>query len=176
MRKFHFARAGRFRIAPGDHEPSSAIHDQYHFKRWFVVGLALLCFAAGTLAGARFLQPTEVRAESSRTFQLMVYHTKPGKAAELESVFRDVAKLQAQHGLNVVGYWVPASDSTWKDTFLYLVAHSNVEEAKKNWNAFHSDPAFPPYRNAAAPLIEQVNGTYRVEEILMRPSDYSAMR
>jgi hypothetical protein len=32
------------------------------------------------------------------------------------------------------------------DAFLYLVAHSNVEEAKKNWDALHSDPAFPPYR------------------------------
>jgi len=176
MQKFHVARGGRFRSAAEDYKPSTAVRDRYQFKRWSVVGLALLCFAAGTLVGARFLRPTEVRAESSRTFQLMVYHTKPGRAAELESVFRDVAKLQAQHGLNVVGYWVPANDSAWKDTFLYLVAHSNVEEAKKNWDSLHSDPAFPPYRKAAAALIEQVNGTYRVEEILMRPSDYSAMK
>jgi hypothetical protein len=106
----------------------------------------------------------------------MVYHTKPGKAGELESVFRNVAKLQAQHSLNVAGYWVPGDDSGWKDTFVYLVAHTNMDEAKKNWDALHSDPAFPPYRKEAAPLIEQVNGTYRVEEIFMRPSDYSAMK
>ena len=106
----------------------------------------------------------------------MVYHTKPGKAEELETVFRDVAKLQTQHGLDVVGYWVPANDSGWKDTFLYLIAHPDVEQAKKHWDALHSDPVFPPYRAAAAPLIEQVNGAYRVEEILMRPTDYSAMK
>jgi hypothetical protein len=173
MQKFLFTRAG---IAPGDHGPSATIRDGYRLKTWSVVGLALFCFAAGILVSARLLQPTEARAQSSPVFELMVYHTKPGKASELESVFRDVAKLQAQHGLNAVGYWVPANDSAWKDTFLYLVEHPSVEEAKKNWDALHSDPAFPPYRKAAAPLIEQVNGTYRVEEILMRASDYSAMK
>jgi NIPSNAP len=150
---------------------------KFHFARsWSAVGLALFSFAAGCLVSARFLEPAMVRAENSRTFQLMVYHNKPGKAAELESVFRDVAKLQTQHNLDVVGYWVPANDSAWKDTFLYLVAHRNTEEAKKNWDALHSDPAFPPYRKAAAPLIEQINGAYRVEEILMRPSEYSALK
>jgi hypothetical protein len=152
------------------------MHKLQFARSWSAVGLALFSFAAGFLVDARFLQPTTARAENTRTFQLMVYHTKPGKAAELESVFRDVAKLQSQHNLDVVGYWVPANDSAWKDTFVYLVAHRNTEEAAKNWDAFHSDPAFPPYRKAAAPLIEQVNGTYRVEEILMRPSDYSAMK
>jgi hypothetical protein len=117
-----------------------------------------------------------VRADNSRVFELMVYHTKPGKAAELESVFRDVAKLQAQHNLDVIGYWVPNNDSAWKDTFVYLVAHPNMEDAKKDWEALHSDPAFPPYRKAAAPLIEQVDGAYRVEEVFMRPSDYSALK
>jgi len=38
----------------------------------------------------------------------MIYHTAPGKAPALESIFRDVAKLQTKHNLNVAGYWVPA--------------------------------------------------------------------
>jgi len=152
------------------------MRDRCHLKRWSVLGVALLSFAAGCLISARFLQPTKVRADNSRTFQLMVYHAKPGKVAELESVFRDVAKLQAQHNLNVVGYWVPNNDSAWKDTFMYLVAHTNREKVKKNWGALHSDPAFLPYRKAPSPLIEQVDGVYRVEEVFMRPSDYSAMK
>ncbi len=106
----------------------------------------------------------------------MVYHTKPGKVAVLESIFRDVSKLQVTHNLPAVGYWIPNKDPTWKDTFVYLVVHPSMEEAKKNWSALHSDPAFLPYRKAAAPLIEQVNGTYRVDEIFMRPSEYSAMK
>jgi hypothetical protein len=106
----------------------------------------------------------------------MVYHAKPGKVAELESIFRDVSKLQAKHNLNAVGYWVPNDHPAWKDTFVYLVAHPSLEEAKKNWNALHTDPAFLPYRKAAAPLIEQVNAAYRVDEIFMRPTEYSAMK
>ena len=125
---------------------------------------------------ARFMQLTQVRADNNRIFELMIYHAKPGKVAELESIFRDVSKLQAKHNLNAGGYWVPNDDPAWKDTFVYLVAHPSLEEAKKNWDALHSDPAFLPYRKAAAPLIEQVNAAYRVDEVFMRPSEYSAIK
>ena len=84
--------------------------------------------------------------------------------------------LTVKHNLNAVGYWVPNEDPAWKDTFVYLVVHPSMEEAKTNWNALHSDPSFLPYRKAAAPLIEQVDGAYRVGEVFMRPSEYSAMK
>ena len=162
------------------HAPLIAMFNRCRFKGWLVFGIALLSFAAGSLLSARFMRPTHVRAENNHVFELMVYHTKPGKVVELESIFRDVSKLQVKHHLNAVGYWVPADGSdnnpAWKDTFVYLVAHVSVDEAKKNWNALHTDPAFLPYRKAAAPLIEQVNAAYRVDEVFMRPSDYSAMR
>jgi NIPSNAP len=137
---------------------------------------SLLSFAGGALIAAHCIHVQEVRAESNRVFELMVYHTAPGKVPELESIFRDVSKLQAKHDLNVVAYWVPDEDSPWKNTFVYLVAHSSKDDAKKNWDALHADPAFPPYRKAAAPLIQQVNGEYNVEEVFMRPADYSAMK
>ena len=122
-----------------------AMPDRHRFKGWSVLGIAMLSFAAGSLVGARVLQPTNVRADSNRVFELMIYHTKPGKVADLESIFRDVSKLQATHNLTAVGYWVPNEDPTWKDTFVYLVAHPSIDEAKKNWNALHTDPAFLPY-------------------------------
>jgi hypothetical protein len=106
----------------------------------------------------------------------MIYHALPGKGPELESIFRDVSKLQAKHDLNVVGYWVPNDDLAWKDTFIYLVAHPSLDEAQKNWHALHADPIFPEYRKAAEPLIEKVKNEYRVDEVYMHPSDYSAMK
>lgn len=145
-------------------------------KGWCVLGIALLSFVTGLLVSARLMQLTVVRADNDRIFELMIYHAKPGKVAELESIFRDVSKLQAKHHLDTVGYWVPNDDPAWKDTFVYLLAHPSPEEAKKNWNALHADPAFLPYRKAAAPLIEQVNAAYRVDEVFMRPSEYSAMK
>ena len=154
----------------------TAIFDRCRLTGLSVFAIALFSFVAGLLLSAQFLHPTKVRADSNRVFELMVYHTKPGKVADLESIFRDVSKLQVMHNLTAVGYWVPNEDPAWKDTFVYLMAHSSIEEAKKNWNALHSDPAFLPYRKAAAPLIEQVNGAYRVDEVFMRPSEYSAMK
>jgi hypothetical protein len=106
----------------------------------------------------------------------MVYHTVPGKAPALEGVFRDVSKLQTKYGLDVVGYWVPNDDPAWENTFIYLVAHSSLEQAKKNWAAMHADPAFPQYRSEAAQYIEKTDKGYNVDEVYMRPTDFSALR
>ena len=140
------------------------------------VGTALLSFAAGSLLTARLMHLNQVRADSNRVFQLMVYHSLPGKVPALESIFRDVSKLQAKHDLNVVGYWVPNDDPAWANTFIYLVAHPSLDDAKKNWRALHADAAFPAYQKAAEPLIEKVNEKYKVDEVYMRASDYSAMK
>jgi hypothetical protein len=73
-----------------------------------------------------------------------------------------------------IGYWVPKDDSPeWKDTFVYLVVHTDRQSADANWDTLHADPAFHPYRVAAAPLIQQKNGEYQVDEVYMRPTDYS---
>jgi hypothetical protein len=130
----------------------------------------------GSLLTGRLVYLNEVRAESDRVFELMIYHTMPGKVPELETIFRDVSKLQEKHDLHVLGFWVPNDDPAWKDTFIYVVAHSSLDEAKKNWDSLHADPTFLPYRKAAIPLIQTVNGKYNVDEIYMRPTDYSAMK
>lgn len=137
---------------------------------------ALFSFFAGALLASDVFHPRPVAASGNRVFELMIYHTLPGKASALESIFRASAGLQAKHGLDVVGYWVPNEDPAWKDTFIYLIAHPSREEAEAHWKEFHADPAFPPYRTAAAALIQHVNGGYKVDEIYMRPSDFSRMK
>ena len=141
-----------------------------------ITGLALVSFAAGSLITARMAHMSQVRADSNRVFELRVYHTVPGKVPALESIFRDVSKLQAKYDLHVVGYWVPNDDPAWANTFIYLVAHPSLEEAKKNWHALHADPAFPQYRRQAAPLIKKDAAGYQVDEVSMRPTNYSAMK
>jgi len=146
------------------------------FKGWMICCTALISFAAGSLLTARLMHLSQVRADSDRVFELRVYHTLPGKAPALESIFRDVSKLIAKHDINVVGYWVPTDDPAWTNTFIYLVAHASQEEAKKNWAAVHAEPAFPEYRRQAALLIEKAGEEYNVDEVFMRPTDYSAMK
>jgi hypothetical protein len=158
-------------------KPALEVPNRRKSKGWSVGGMALLSFAAGSLLTARLTHWNQVRADSHRVFELMVYHTMPGKVPALEAIFRDVSKLQTKHDMNVVGYWVPdGDDPAWANTFLYLVAHPDLDEAKKNWHALHADPAFPEYRDQAAEILEKADGRYRVDEVYMRPSDFSAMK
>ena len=158
-------------------KPALEVPPCWKSKGWSVCGMALLSFAAGSLLTARLMHLNHVKADSHRVFELMVYHTKPGKVPALEAIFRDVSKLQTKHDMHVVGYWVPGGDDpVWANTFLYLVAHRDLDEAKKNWHALHADPAFPEYRDQAAQILEQADGKYRVDEVYMRPSDFSAMK
>lgn len=144
---------------------------------WRVCLTALVSFACGLAVASRLTRVDEVRAGSNRVFELMVYHTKPGKVPALVSVFQNVSKLQAKHGLHAIGYWVPQDGPpAWNDTFVYLIADSSEADAQKHWDALHADPAFLPYRAAAVPLIQTVNGQFAVDEVFMQPTDFSAMK
>jgi hypothetical protein len=150
-------------------------------KRWQIKGLAIgiiavLSFAAGSVMTARSMQLNPGSADTNKVFELLIYHALPGKGLALESLFRDVAKMQAQYNLNVVGYWVPQNNPAWNDTLVYLISHPNLDQAKKNWRALHADPAFKPYVESGKTLINKVNDVYQVDEVYMRPTDYSAMK
>jgi hypothetical protein len=145
-------------------------------NRWIVCGSALLSFAAGSLMTSYLTHVKQVRADSNHVFELMIYHTLPGKAQALEAIFRDDSKLMAQHGLKVIGFWVPNEDPDWKDTFVYVVDFPNREEANERWKELHADPATRPYVEAAKLIIEKAGEEYRVDEVYMRPTDFSAMK
>jgi hypothetical protein len=147
------------------------------FKVWIAVGVALLSFAAGSRLTAFLTHVKQVRADSNHVFELNIYHTLPGKAHELEDLFRGDSKLMAQHGFNVIGFWVPNENPEWKDnTFVYVVDFPSREEAKKRWAELHADPATQQYVEPAKLIIEKVNGNFHVDEIYMRPSDFSALK
>jgi NIPSNAP len=148
----------------------------WKFNGWSVCGIALVAFAAGSFSTARWMQVNPVSAASDRVFELLVYHTVPGKVPAVESIFRDVAKLQDKHDINVLGYWVPNEDPAWANTFIYLVAYPSREDAKKTQAALHADPAFPALRDLTTPLIDKADEKYLVDEVYMRPTDYSAMK
>ena len=135
--------------------------------------MALLSFTVGALMTACLAHIEEVRADSNRVFELRVYHTLPGKVPALESRFRDTAsELLAKHDLKVVGYWVPEGTPDWDNTFVYIVAHSSQEEAKKNWDAMMADPELQEVVKSeqANKLVEKIERTY------MRPTDFSPMK
>jgi hypothetical protein len=122
-----------------------SIPGRWQFKGLRLLGIVLVSFAGGAMFTARLARVPEVKADTDRVFELMIYHTEPGKVPALESIFRDVAKQQTRYNLNVIGYWVPNDDPAWKDTFVYLVVHPSRKAAEANWQALHADPEFLPY-------------------------------
>jgi NIPSNAP len=132
--------------------------------------VALISFVAGSLITARLTQVNEVKADGNPVFELRIYHAVPGKLPALESRFRDTtSKLLAKHHLKVVGYWVPEGSPDWDNTFVFLVAHSSREEARKNWDAMRADPEFQEMIKSeqADKSVEKIDSTY------MRATDFS---
>ena len=156
--------------------------NRWKSKTMTVCGIGLVSFVAGSLApgswcasSATFslMQTNQVRADSNRVFELRVYHAVPGKLPALESRFRDTtSKLLAKHDLKVVGYWVPEGAPDWNNTFIFLLAHSSQEEAKKNWDAMRGDPEFQDLIKSeqADKTVEKIDVTY------MRPTDFSPIK
>lgn len=59
--------------------------------------MGALSFVAGCLVTVRLSRAEPVRADANRAFELMIYNTLPGKAPELESLFRASHELQRKH-------------------------------------------------------------------------------
>jgi NIPSNAP len=149
-------------------------HESSLTPRWIVFGTALVYFALGSVLTAHFMHLKEAWADSHHVFQLEIYHAVPALAER----FRSASKLQARHGLQVVGYWVPddakftQTNPAFVNTFVYLVAHASQEEAKTHGDAFHVNPAFQEYLQSekVEQLVQGLDSTF------MRPTDYSAMK
>jgi hypothetical protein len=152
-------------------------HESSLTPRWIVFGTALVYFALGSVLTAHFMHLKEAWADSHHVFQLEIYHAVPGKVPALAERFRGASRLQARHGLEVIGCWVPddakvtQTNSAFANTFVYLVSHASQQEAKTHCS-FHADPAFQEYLQSekAEQLIQGVDSTF------MRPTDYSAMK
>jgi hypothetical protein len=154
------------------HREALSLLSSWKRSAWTILGTAFVSFAAGTLISSHLTHLQEVKAESKRVFELDIYHAVPGKVPALAERFRSASKLQTEHGLNVVGYWMPQDSSTFANTFVYLIAHDSQEDAERNWHAFHADPAFQEYVKSeqSEKLIESVDRKY------MLATDYSSMK
>jgi NIPSNAP len=139
-----------------------------------IAGVALASFAAGSLLTLRMAHLIQVRADTNRVFELRVYHTVPGKAQALQAEFREkVSKWFAKHDLQAVGYWAPVDAPASDNTFIYILAHPNRDEAKKHWAAFQADLAFQEMiksQQGDAKVVEKVDSTY------MDPTDFSPLK
>jgi hypothetical protein len=136
--------------------------------------LVALSFAAGSLVTACLLHTKTVQAQSSRVFELRVYHTLPGRLPALESRFRDhTIQIFNRHNMTSIGYWIPQDSPQKESTLIYILAHESRESAKKNWAEFGADPEWQKVSKASeadGKIVEKVDSTY------MTPADYSPIK
>ena len=141
---------------------------------WRTIALVTVSFAAGSLITAHLMGTKTVQAQSSRVFELRVYHTLPGRLPALESRFRDhTIQIFNRHQMTSIGYWIPQDAPQKENTLIYILAHQSRESAKKNWAEFGADPEWQKVAKASeadGKIVEKVDSTF------MNPTDFSALK
>ena len=139
-----------------------------NFQLYAAIGLA---FVAGSLITSRL---HTVQAQSTRVFELRVYHTLPGRLPALQARFRDhTMRIFNKHHMTSIGYWVPQDAPQKESTLIYIISHESRDAAKKNWAEFGADPEWQQVAKASeadGKIVEKIESTY------MDPSDYSPLK
>jgi hypothetical protein len=141
--------------------------------------LATILFTAAVCtsfaAETNSVPPSPSIAPDSRCFELRTYYAAPGKLEALNKRFRDhTCALFKKHGMEVVGFWMPADkEQGAENKLIYLLAHKNRDAAKQSWKDFGNDPDWKKARTES-----EVNGilTEKVESVFLSATDYSPLK
>jgi hypothetical protein len=126
--------------------------------------LAALGFLANCTATAG-----ETKADTS-LYELRTYHANEGKLDALLARFRNhTCKLFTKHGMTNVGYWVPAENTD--NLLVYLMSYPDKESRDASWKAFMADP---DWKKAYSESTEDGKLVGKVDQIFMKPTDFSA--
>ena len=144
-------------------------------SRQFVIACSTVMFVGGFALGGLF-QPWGVASAQSghRVFELRTYTAPEGKLSALQARFRDhTVGIFKRHAITSIGYFVPQDAPASQNTLVYILAHPNREEAKKNWASFQADPEWVKARTESE---AQGRLTTKVESVFLDPLDFSAMK
>ncbi|MDP6581209.1 MAG: NIPSNAP family protein [Vicinamibacterales bacterium] len=140
-------------------------------KYGVTASVGLLAFLAGLAVDHHVV--TEAQG-LDRVFELRTYTTHDGKLQGLLDRFGGgETDIFEKHGMQGVGYWVPAESPRSEDTLVYMLAHESREAARASWAAFGSDPDWATMREASrvdGPLVSNV------ESLFLDPTDFSPVR
>jgi len=127
------------------------------------------------LAAALLLAVPPVQAQSGGpVFELRTYTALEGKLPALLARFRDhTIKLFEKHGIESVGYWVPADAPRSQNTLIYLLKHKSREAATASWAAFRADPAWQKVQKESEADGKIVD---KVESLFLSPTDFSKLK
>ena len=135
----------------------------------------VVVFAVGYLAGNDGGGAGIAYAQSpGRVFELRTYTAHEGKLGEVVARFRDhTMHIFAKNGITSVGYFTPQDAPLSGNTLVYVLAHPSREAAKKNWDAFRSDPEWQKVKattEANGPIVEKIVSVY------IEPTGFSPLK
>jgi hypothetical protein len=137
------------------------------------VAIALTVFAAGFLVGQVF-DGGNAEAQGRKVFELRTYTSPDGRLNDLLARFRnDTLRIFEKHGMENVGYWVPADSPASGNTLIYILAHDSRDAATKSWAAFRADPewqAVAERTQANGPIVS------KVESVFLETTDFSPLK
>ncbi len=135
-------------------------------KSAFVV-LTLLLVAA-------VLAPPAQAQSGGPVYELRTYTALEGKLPALLARFRDhTLKLFEKHGIENVGYWVPADPPDSQNKLIYILRHKSREAATASWAAFRADPAWQKAQKESEAGGKIVAWT---ESVFLTPTDFSKLK
>jgi hypothetical protein len=136
------------------------------FKIMLVV---LLMTAAAVLTAPRAQAQSE-----GPVYELRTYTTLEGKLPALVARFRDhTIALFDKHGMESIGYWVPADPPKSQNTLVYILRHKSRAAATASWDAFRKDPEWIKVQNESQAGGKIVD---KVESVFMSPTDFSKLK
>jgi len=141
-----------------------------------IAGCALtFAFAAGFAAHGLLPIETVAQAQSStRVFELRTYTTAEGKQQALSDRFRDhTMALFKKHNMESIGYFIPQDDPAKQNQLVYLIAHKDRDESKKNWAAFLADPE---WRKVTAETEANGRLIAGMTTVYLDPTSYSPLK
>lgn len=75
----------------------------------------------------------------STYYELRIYHCNEGKLDDLLNRFRNhTLKLFEKHGMENIGYWIPAEGN--EQVLYYVLGYPDKAAREASWKAFISDP------------------------------------
>ena len=139
----------------------------------------LLIAAAVLVAGAvgyRLGQTTTANAAGTngKVFEIRTYTAEPGKLDDLHKRFRDhTVDIFKKHDMHSVAYFAPTDDPLSKNTLIYILSFPSRDAAKKDWDAFRSDPEWQKVSKES-----EANGKLvtKVDSVFAETTDYSPMK
>ena len=146
-------------------------------KKFVMLGALAVAFAGGfMMRGVVPGEPVAHAQTAGRIFELRTYTAvDAGKLDALNRRFKDhTVRLFEKHGMQNIGYWVPADTPLKDNTLIYILAHKSREAAKQSWSAFGKDPEWQKVAKES-----EANGRILAkapESVFLNATDYSALK